>query len=660
MYKKIDFYIICSYTILTIIFTYPVAFVGDKIPGFAHQDSGQFLWVLWWFKRALLDLSNPYYTTYIFYPTGVSLAFSTVTPYNAILSIPLQLIFGLIPTYIILLLLSFIIAGYGTYLLVKYMTNDVRASFVSGLIFMFSPYHFSRGMGHLNLVTIQWIPFYILYLYKTVKEENIMNSLYAGFFLLLVALSDYTYLMFMLIFTIIFIIYYHKDILKRNTIKRILVLIISFGATIFPFAYPALREMAVSNYMYYGGFERYSADLIGFFIPSRYHPIFGKFDIIKDYGFFGDSDIIKGYGFFLGYTALLLTFIAVSKIKTKEIRFWLWSAIIFFILTLGPKLHVNGKLLDFPLPYSILTNIPIMSMLRVPFRWDVLVMLSIAVLAGYGLHYLFKNGRLRFRIFNKNENYVAIIISGLIIFEYLTIPFPMADSKIPEFYYQLKNNSEDVSIIEIPAAKNGLIADYMYYQTLHEKKMVEGYVSRRPPYTRAFVNNPFIRQLYGLNGSELKNDSMTDDNITESGKIILNYYNIRYIILHEKYMNKDKADKLLKNISEKIVYKEDKLIVYKIEKAKPESFILFRINFNNQIWMSNNVNNITILSNSIKNRNSKLSIQSRSFYNPRLFQVYLNDNLIHQEYINASLNRLELKIKFKKGENIIRFYSIDS
>ena len=84
--KRIDYLIPIAYLILTVIFTYPVAFSVDKIPG-PGGDAYQFIWGFWWFKKALLSFCSPYYTPYIFHPTGVNLAFSTVTPFNAMASL---------------------------------------------------------------------------------------------------------------------------------------------------------------------------------------------------------------------------------------------------------------------------------------------------------------------------------------------------------------------------------------------------------------------------------------------------------------------------------------------------------------------------------------------------------------------------------------------
>jgi len=193
---KLNVVVLMTYTILSTIFTYPAVILGNKLPA-DGGDAFQFLWVFWWIKEAVLSFSNPYYTTYIYYPTGVDLVFSTITPFNSIVSIPLQFVFGLVDTYKIIWILTFILSGYGTFLLVKYLTGDTRAALISGLIFMFCPYRFVHALAHINLISTQWIPLYVLFLIKTVDETKRSNTLFAALFLFLTAISCYQYLIFL-------------------------------------------------------------------------------------------------------------------------------------------------------------------------------------------------------------------------------------------------------------------------------------------------------------------------------------------------------------------------------------------------------------------------------------------------------------------------------
>lgn len=73
-------------------------------------------------------------------------------------------------------------------------------------------------------------------------------------------------------------------------------------------------------------------------------------------------------------------------------------------------------------------------------------------------------------------------------------------------------------------------------------------------------------------------------------------------------------------------------------------------------WISNNA---TLLSIPQKENISTLSLQILSFYKPRTLQVYLNDQRIHEQNIPTSFVEVEIPVKLKEGENILRFYTPD-
>lgn len=681
--KSPDFLVIISYIVLTAIFTYPVIISNTQVPG--GGDAYFYLWDLWWFKKALLDISNPYFTPYLFHPTGLNLALSAVTPFNALLSVPLQLIFSLVTTYNILWLISFIISGYGTYKLTKYLTDSSQAAFIAGLIFMFSPYHFAHSLGHLNLLSIEWIPFYVLYFLKTASENNIKNAVYSAIFLLLVALCEYTYLVYMLAFTVIFLLcqlYTDKEqLLNRNLLKRLSVTGVVFGFLFFPFAHPLLKELATSesNYMYSGGFVTYSADLLGFFLPSQLHPFLKNIGSQFYQNFTGN---IGEYTVFAGYTVLILATIAFLKVKTKDVRFWAISAIVFFILSLGPILHINGIFISniegvnfaIPLPYSIIMKIPIISIARAPSRLDALIMLSLSVLAAYGISYIFRitdarsNGKIPIKIC------FAVILAIFILFEFLAIPFPMADADVPEFYYSLSGNSEDFSILEIPDCANHLaFPEYMYYQTVHEKKITTGYTHVPESCTKFTENTPLINNLYFVYGSTEKpipisNDILNQD-IKEIGLSILNYYDIKYVILHENYMTAEQL-KFARNLLEEtlkekpVYYKKDSIFVYSIKSAPIKPFQILDDGWYTlekwdgvpTRWISSNSSLIIY---SDENCNAKLSFHAISFHLTRNLSVYNGDSIISTVKVPSEFTILEIPLKLHRGENLITFHALN-
>ena len=111
-------WILSAYLLLGLILTWPlVAHLATHVPGDGIDDPS-LAWNLWWVKHALVDLpQNPFISAWQFWPIGINLAFYTLTVLNGMLGIPLVSAFGVIPAYNLLLLSSFVLGGYGAYLL---------------------------------------------------------------------------------------------------------------------------------------------------------------------------------------------------------------------------------------------------------------------------------------------------------------------------------------------------------------------------------------------------------------------------------------------------------------------------------------------------------------------------------------------------------------
>jgi hypothetical protein len=506
---KGDLLILGVYTLLSVIFTYPAVFSGEYIPG--HGDAFQVLWIFWWTKEALLNFTSPTYTDIIYYPIGT---FVSNIRLDSLISVPIQIVFGLVNSYKIIWTSSFILSGYGAFLLVRYLTDDAKAAFISGLVFMFCPYRFGHSLGHLFLLASQWIPLYVLYLIRTFLEDKRSNIIYLNIFLVFVALSTNYYFIYITTFTLLYFLYHYLTCqipLNRDVVKKMLMGFIPSGLVITFFYYPLIKEILFSKsyYLYGGGYVTYSADLLGFFLPSNFHPIFGHIVAPIYQNFTGNA---AEFTVFAGYTVIVLSALAIIRIKTDEIRFWAISAIIFFIFCLGPILHINGIYSFFiegrevyiPLPYAILMQIPVFSLARVPSRWDIMLMLSLAVLCGYGLRYIFniiqsnKNNKMY------NANLAMILISCLILFEFLFVPYSILSStEVPAFYEKIASDDEDYAIFEVPTVLPVTHVKYMYYQTVHGKKIFGGYVPRQQPYPVEFTRSiPFVGDLIRFSTSE--------------------------------------------------------------------------------------------------------------------------------------------------------------
>ena len=553
--------------------TFPLVFkISEEIP--IGGDAYYNLWNLWWYKK---EPFNPYYTNYIFYPQGVSLAFADLSPLNCLISIPFQIIFGVVVSNNLLFLFSFVCSAFGMYLLSYYLTKDHYASFIAGLIFSFSPFHFAR-MGHIQLFSYQWIPFFVLYFLRMLKEKTMKNTILASIFLIFAALTTWYFMLFLFIFIAIFLVYYRKEILSKQFLRLFFLMLILFSLVVFPFLLPMIIEQ---GYYAKKGIETSvlnSADLAAFFVPSPYHPLFDEsvsifYDIIQtyreiQYGINAESIV------FLGFTTMLLSFYAIKK--SKKTKFWLITSLIFLVLSLGPVLRFFGLVeipiqdigldgivknlglttnteilnslkdnLVIPLPYLVLYFFPFIGTMSGPNRLIVMIILSLSILVGFGTSFMLKSKKLL--KFFRNKNFLVSLIIFLILFEFASFPLPLASTEISYCYDALTLDKEDYAIVELPLADVGAKAFglnqkiFMYYQTIHEKKLISGLTSRFPGMNSKFLNETentvydFIHNndiLTFLANPENETLEQTID-VTEE-KNLLRDYDIRYIIYHKE------------------------------------------------------------------------------------------------------------------------------
>ena len=206
-----------AYTLLALLMTYPLALrLTTAIPGDGF-DGWQNYWNLWWVKTALLDLQqSPYFTQHLYYPTGYSLLFQTLNIFNAFITLPVQVALGVTASYNFVVLFSFAMGGYGAYLLALHVLRAWRgdgvqaAAFLAGVVFSFSPFHFAHLLGHMQVLSLEWLPFYVLYLLRAWQspQRRWGDALKAGLFLVLTGLCDWYYVLYLLLFTALAFVYF--------------------------------------------------------------------------------------------------------------------------------------------------------------------------------------------------------------------------------------------------------------------------------------------------------------------------------------------------------------------------------------------------------------------------------------------------------------------
>jgi hypothetical protein len=539
-----------AYTLLTLVMTYPVLFqIGSHYVG-VGGDLLVFIWNDWWSRKCLLEGHTPLFTTWLFYPRGVSLVYHNFAWLNTGLWLPLAPLIGPIAAYNVIFLFNLALGGVGMHLFVYYLTKNHRAAFLSGLVFAFWPCRMSH-YNHPNMISVGWVPLFLLFLVQTIREElKLKPALLAAVFLALTGLARWLHLIFAGAMSLAYLVY--SVLLERPCWNRrtSLALALTVGLAVVLMA-PLLSPLVVAQVK--GGEKSedifstdpalYSTDLVSYFVPDRSHPLFQTW--------LSDLWSRTRRGSYLGYSVLALAVIGLCK-GQRDRFLWLVLGAGLFVLSLGPDLQVGGHRLNVVLPYAWVQDWSAVRVVRQPDRFSVLLSLPLAVLAGYGAAWLLP--RL------KRPWVWTVSLSALVLFEYLPWPYPTVRLSVPPFYEQLAQEPGDFAILDLPMGDRTASKPYMYYATVHQKPLVGGHVSRLPASAYDFIDS--IPLLYGLHQSNEMDPALGDISRQLSA---LADANIRYLILHTKMAPPEQSARWREWLAIEPMVEDEEIVVYRTQ-----------------------------------------------------------------------------------------------
>lgn len=197
--------------------TWPtVLHFNSSLPG-QGGDSAIFAWNLWWFDHSTINPEKSVFETrMIFHPLKNSLAFHTLCLFNSALTFSVRNYMTIQARYNLILFFTFCVSGIGVYLFARETGASKTGALLAGFIFTFAPFRSARALGHINLLSTEFIPFFLLFFRRTLlKKQSIVNTFLAAFFLGLTAYCSYYYAFFL--FIIILFSFLNFPLLKSLT-----------------------------------------------------------------------------------------------------------------------------------------------------------------------------------------------------------------------------------------------------------------------------------------------------------------------------------------------------------------------------------------------------------------------------------------------------------
>jgi|GEM_PF-2438526 len=436
--------------------------------------------------------------TNIFYPLTNTLAFSDTLWGQSIITSPIiWLTDNPILAQNVAVLISFPLSAISMFLLSLYLTKNVLASCISGIFFAFSYPRLSQ-VGHLPMISSQWLPLYLLYLFKFLNEGKRKNFFLVCLWYTLSVASSIYFGVFLIPITAIIII---ADICKRFRSHTLHVYKQRFSA-IFPSVLFFLVILFIVNFPYIRlkvenpEMKRSIDDMTNLrATPVDYFSVLPTSLISPML-----PNNINEHVLYPTLTVLTLAFLG-SILAWKRNRYMILLSVIIAIssgvLSLGDQQFFSiGSLFTgtLRLPYYYLyTFFPVFQAIRVPARFSIFVILMLSILAAWGIDAVMKQKRYKWSI----AVFLCIFIIEIWQLRTPFISVPLKNS-IPDVYVWIQKQPEPMILAELPISlfyfgktmEKQLSIPYnllqkedvyaletyrVYFSAFHKKRMINGY-----------------------------------------------------------------------------------------------------------------------------------------------------------------------------------------
>jgi len=467
-----------------VVLTFPlILHLRSRVLEDGSYDVYQFLWNLWWVRESLVVLhTNPFRTTYLFYPDGVPLLFHTFSFSLGLASLPLQAMFGLVAAHNLLVLAAPAVTVLAVGLLAREVTGDSWAALVAGLAAALTP----SAVWFLPVLYLDcsYLIALLLWVWWVIQRRRRLLDVGLAIALLAVLVfASQEYAVMAL------------AVLALDTLCRIVAPRTSGLGTAWArgtLAFWSLAAVGLAALAWIAHEEPASPPpplqmlvgsgyLAGLVAPPWLTPPARAFWAVL----------------YLGTAPLLLA--AAGLVCTlPRVRFWALATGLLAIMALGPRLHLHYPLADMrlpdtgfpptgpPGPYAFaLELVPLLRFFRAPYRWVVSAGIALAVVGALGV------AGLRARVAHPRARMaltlaMLVVVIGAGALDLRGLRARLVASAVPSAYDELRNDPAPAAVLELPS---GLVAGtfaafsslYMYYQTFHRKFLLEGTVARLPP-----------------------------------------------------------------------------------------------------------------------------------------------------------------------------------
>jgi len=519
---------------LATLHTWPLATDPAHLSRLDNDDTAFNTWVVAWVAHQVPHDPAHLFEAPIFYPEHDTLAYSEHMLVQSLMGAPL-LWAGASPVLVFNLLVwaGLALSGFAMCVLMEGWTGSAAAGIVAGCLYAFNA-HFLTRFAHLQAVHVEFFPA-VLYAFDRLLRHpgGRVAALLAGTFVLQALCSNYTMVLVATSLTAALVVRSEAWSGRAPRVWAYLALA-GLGAVLvmLPFLLPYSRIRAEQHLTRsLEEVQLYSATWRDYLTTA------GRLHLkLWAQSFFGDRTSL-----FPGFTGIALTGVTIASglaFRDSRARMILAFGVVGFALSLGPALPGYAWLHE---------HVALLQGIRAAARWGLLVIVAVAMLAGFGVAHLHARW--------KDRSWwpaLTVALVGLVTVEAMRAPLALVRfDGIAKVHARLTR--DDVhAIVVYPLYSRGQVqrnARYLLDQTRHWKPMVNGYSS--------FVPTTFDERAARFQSFP---DAAAIQALRDIG--------ISHVVIHrtamEQYLSRDAINALRSHPDLEFVFEEDDVIVYRL------------------------------------------------------------------------------------------------
>jgi len=453
------------------------------------------MWLLGWVPYAVTHLTDPFFAHQLNAPDGVNLMWTPTSLFTGVLVAPVTVIAGPILAYNVAIVAGLATGALAAFAALRRYSRGRLGPLVGGAVYGFSPFTVSHAALHLDLAVMWFPPVVLILLHEIVARRDRPPWQLGGILGLVVVLQILTTeetvattAIGAAILVAILVAIQPSSVRGLAGRFATTTAVAAVTATIlaaWPLAVQFLGPQRVSARLVDA--DVFSTDLLNLVLPTKYQLIAPDAATrISDQfsGLFHEANAYIGL-------PLLVLLVAVAARRWDDLR--IRAATIFgatiFVLSLGPHLHIGGTSTGWPMPWSIVSSLPLLESL-VPSRFTVLLWLAIAVVVTIVIDEAVRRPR------RAAAGRLAAV--GLCLVVVLPAPLTSSSTDIPPFFanWDREGMSSTATVMIAPFFRDGAGADPMLWAAIarDEPRMPEAY---------AFVPQPDGSAAYGPAATQL-------------------------------------------------------------------------------------------------------------------------------------------------------------